>query len=228
MSAATPTADSVVVMIPLKLRLKWVDQMSTDVGLSHLAFRLGCLIGTHLNKCTGHTFVSAERLARLMRCSLRTVWSAISELKDLGYIVVTHRRGRGRSNEYWPAIEGVAIIEKRAAGCTASAAENVQLDVGKRAADYTDASPTGSLNPDINPRRARPSDGGARVFVSRSDPLWLPLERRLREERGRPVPLDQRGTDTGWWFSREWVEDLTSGTETDSAERASASQGSNK
>ncbi|WP_438275695.1 helix-turn-helix domain-containing protein [Nitrobacter sp.] len=107
-----------IILIPKQLRMEWTDVLALDAGISHAAFRVACVIGSHFNSTTGETFVTQDTVARVMGVSSRTVWSAIRELEECGYIIVRRRElgvrvsdgrrvngGKGAANVYLPAFE---------------------------------------------------------------------------------------------------------------------------
>lgn len=126
---------SEAILIPKKLRMEWTDAMALDKGLSHRAFRAGCIIGSHFNRRTGETYVTQATIARLMGCSNRTVWTALQELETKGYLIIERRDlgvrasdgrrvcgGKGVANVYRPAFERSQLVatssgEKLAARC---------------------------------------------------------------------------------------------------------------
>ena len=111
---ARPNAE--VLLIPESLRMAWTDYMALDASLPHCPFRIGCVIGSHINRQSGETFLSQETIARVMGVSLRTVWAGTSILEDRGYFIIKRREfapykgkrvagGRGVANIYVPSIE---------------------------------------------------------------------------------------------------------------------------
>ena len=106
-----------IILIPKQLRAEWTDVMAMDSGLSLLAFRVACVIGSHFNRHTGDTFISRETVADAIGYSLRSIVSAINELERRGYLIVRRRKlketpdgrayygGRGTANVYLPAFE---------------------------------------------------------------------------------------------------------------------------
>jgi hypothetical protein len=130
-SAAASSAETVgatksgsVILIPKQLRAEWMDVMALDARLSHTAFRVAGVIGSHFNKHSGRTFLTHETIARVMEVSERTVYGAIMELEALGYLIVKRREfgtvtrktaggevqvkvagGKGVANTYFPAFE---------------------------------------------------------------------------------------------------------------------------
>jgi AraC-like DNA-binding protein len=113
-----------VILIPKQLRAEWMDAMALDARLSNTAFRVAGIIGSHFNRHTGQTFLTVETIARVLSMSERTVFSAVKELEELGYLIVKRREfgtvtrktargeiqvkvagGRGVANTYLPAFE---------------------------------------------------------------------------------------------------------------------------
>lgn len=123
-AAPAGAASGEVVLIPKHLRMDWTDTLALDPELSHLAFRVAAVIGSHFNRHRGDTFVSQETLARVLAISPRSVWNAIAELERRGYLIVERRGpeadkrtrdgrrvcgGRGIANTYRPACGGQAV-----------------------------------------------------------------------------------------------------------------------
>lgn len=148
-----------VILIPARLRLGWIDVLAMDHRLSHVAFRVACVIGRHFNKRSGDTFIKNETIASVMGVSKRTVWTAIRDLEEAGYLIVERRElgrrqdgrrvagGRGAANEYKPGLERSQLsatkgAEKLAAICDHWWEERSQKRVTKVAA---------SCDPTLNP-----------------------------------------------------------------------------
>ncbi|MGY4411963.1 hypothetical protein ACVWW4_003699 [Bradyrhizobium sp. LB7.1] len=114
-----------VILIPKQLRAEWMDVMALDARVSHSAFRVAGVIGSHFNRHTGQTFLTHETIARVMGVSERTVFAAVEELEGLGFLLVKRRvfgtitrklkgggetqvrvaGGKGVANTYLPAFE---------------------------------------------------------------------------------------------------------------------------
>jgi hypothetical protein len=107
-----------VILIPKQLRMEWTDAMALDSNVTPIAFRVGCVIGSHINRRSGEAYPRQDTIARAAGCSERTVWTAISLLESLGYLIVKRREfaprktdgrkvagGRGVANTYLPAFE---------------------------------------------------------------------------------------------------------------------------
>lgn len=149
-----------VIIIPKQLRMEWTDTLALDRDLSHVAFRVACVIGMHFNNRSGDTFVSQETVARVMAISPRTVWGAIAELERAGYVIIARRElpshvretkdgrkivirgagGRGVANTYLPAFESSQVTatntgRKLAAQCDLWWKERSQNPASKVAAD---------------------------------------------------------------------------------------------
>ena len=121
--AATGKTGSVI-LIPKQLRAEWMDAMALDERLSNTGFRVAGIIGSHFNRHTGQTFLTVETIARVLNMSERTVFGAVKELEELGYLIVKRREfgtvtrktargdiqvkvagGKGVANTYLPAFE---------------------------------------------------------------------------------------------------------------------------
>jgi biotin operon repressor len=170
--AAQPPASADVIVMPKQLRMEWTDHLALDTELSHVAFRVGCVIGRHFNSKSGETFVKQETIARVMKVSARTVWNAVKELEDRGHLIIRRRElgkratdgrrvcgGRGVANTYLPAFERSQLAatnsgKKLAARCDLLWEERSQKPSSKVAAD---CDPTLSYFPSEsnNPSRAR-------------------------------------------------------------------------
>lgn len=114
---AKAAASADVILITKPLRMDWTDALALDARLSHVAFRVACIIGFHFNKNAGDTFVKQDTIARVAGLCPRTVRNAIGELETLGYILVRRRElgtradgrrvcgGKGIANTYLPALD---------------------------------------------------------------------------------------------------------------------------
>ena len=196
-----------VILLPKKLRAEWMDAMALDTELSNAAFRTGCVIGHHFNRHCGEVFIKQETIARIMGISDRTVWSAIKELEQRGYLAVKRRElgnrtsdgrrvcgGKGVANVYLPCFERSQITSskrgaKLAARCNLWWEERSQKSTSKVAADCdpTHDSPSGS-----NPSEVDHDLGEA--------------GERLRQRLGRDAFVS--------WFSKVIVESFEDGVVT--------------
>jgi hypothetical protein len=167
--AADKPTSADVILIPKQLRMEWTDVLALDSELSHVAFRVACVIGSHFNKHKGETYVSQETIARIMDVSERTVWTAIIELERRGYLLIQRREfgvrpsdgrrvcgGRGVANTYLPAFERSQVAatntgRKLAIHCDLIWKERSQKTVRKVAAD---CDPTLKLPTEANPTSA--------------------------------------------------------------------------
>lgn len=111
-----------VIVIPKQLRMEWTDAMAFDAALTPAAFRVGAVIGHHLNRQSGEAHPSQATLAALTGLSARGVRQAIAALEARGWLVVDRRElgtrasdgrrvcgGRGVANVYRPACGGAAV-----------------------------------------------------------------------------------------------------------------------
>lgn len=104
-----------VIILP-RDRLAWHKQMASDRGLSHVAFRVACIIGGYFNNRTGRTFVGYDRIAADLDIDRATVHRAIQQLtlgtsknpKGRGHLDVTSGGGRKIANEYRMILKTVA------------------------------------------------------------------------------------------------------------------------
>jgi DNA-binding Lrp family transcriptional regulator len=172
-----------VILIPKQLRAEWMDCMALDSTLSHVAFRGAGVIGSHFNRYTGKTFLSQETIARVMGVSERTVYAAIRELEDRGYLLVKRRElgtvsrktvsgeiqvkvagGKGVANTYFPAFQRSQLAAtnrgvKLATHCDLIWEQRSQKSAPKVA---TSCDPTLTPPSEENPSRARePSSADA-------------------------------------------------------------------
>ena len=102
--------------------------------LTDASRRVGWALLDFHNVKTGRCYPSYETLAKRSGLKLRATKSAVEQLVSLGYLHRSKGGGRGRANEYRPAIErvhdGAPFREKK--GCTATS-ERVHGDVRKGA-----------------------------------------------------------------------------------------------
>lgn len=161
-----------VILITKQLRMQWTDAMAVDAALSPTAFRVGCVIGSHLNKSSGDTFVKQETIADLLGVTKRTVQAAIGELEYRGWLIVERRQlgfradgrmvcgGKGVANTYRPAFQRTKLVatngnSKVAADCHLWQMQRWQSGASKVAAH---------CHPTLkNPSGSNPSRAGARA-----------------------------------------------------------------
>ncbi len=168
-AAASPKASGQVILIPKQLRMEWMDVLALDPDLSPTAYKVAGVLGYHFNRHRGDTFIKQETIARLMGLSERTVWGAIVELEQRGYLIVerrdlgtTTRRersgksttvrnagGKGVANTYVPAFQRSQVAatntgRKLAEYCDHYVAQRSQNPVAKVAVD---CEPTLKTNP---------------------------------------------------------------------------------
>jgi hypothetical protein len=102
-----------IITLSKQSRLEWIDVIALDTSVAPIALRVACVISTHFNRKRGDAFLSLKRIAKLTGLSERTVWTAISQLKQAGYLILKGRGTaleaevgqRGRANEYQPAFD---------------------------------------------------------------------------------------------------------------------------
>lgn len=85
-------------------KMAWIEQISRDAGLGHLAARVGVIIASHLNRETGEAFPGQERIASLIGASTRQVQRALKELSGRSHVAVEVRHGPNQSSRYRPLI----------------------------------------------------------------------------------------------------------------------------
>lgn len=166
-----------VILIPKQLRAEWMDCMALDSALSHVAFRVAGVIGSHFNRHTGRTFLSQETIARVVGVSQRTAFAAVRELEERGYLIVKRREfgtvsrktaageiiqvrvagGKGVANTYFPAFQRSQLAAtnrgvKLATHCDLIWEQRSQKPAAKLA---TSCDPTLTPSPKENPSRAR-------------------------------------------------------------------------
>ena len=88
-------------------RAAWADMLAGDARLSHIAVRVGIVIGGFFNSGSAETFVAQPTIAKHMGISERTIWEAVRELTKLGHLISQRGHGR-RSNTYGMPVERVA------------------------------------------------------------------------------------------------------------------------
>jgi hypothetical protein len=114
------------------------------------------VIGSHINKFSGETFVSQETIAQEMGVCERTAHTAIKEIEQKGYLIIKRRElgiinrrkkdgttmqiraagGRGIANIYVPAIDRTELrAQKLASRCELEEAKRSQKGTRKVAAD---------------------------------------------------------------------------------------------
>lgn len=85
-------------------KLAWIEQITRDPKLGHLAARVGVIIASHLNRETGEAFPGQERIASLTGASTRQVQRALKELAGRAHVAVEVRHGPNQSSRYRPLI----------------------------------------------------------------------------------------------------------------------------
>lgn len=115
-------ASAEVILIPKQLRMEWTDAIMLDPDLPPLAKVVAGVIGAHLNRHRGDTYLRQDTIADQLRLSLRAVQGAIGRLEAAGYLVIDRRElgqrasdgrrvcgGRGVANTYAPALDGTQV-----------------------------------------------------------------------------------------------------------------------
>lgn len=116
-------AGAEVILIPKQLRMEWTDLLALDSELSDLALRVAAVIGYHLNRHRGDTYVTQHTIAALTGRDVRTIRRAVEELERRGYLIVDRRDlgarksdgrkvsgGRGVANTYAPAVDRQQVL----------------------------------------------------------------------------------------------------------------------
>lgn len=110
-----------VILIPKQLRMEWTDVIMLDPALPPLAKVVAGVIGAHLNRHRGDTYLRQDTIADQLGLSLRAVQGAIGKLEVAGYLVIDRRElgqrgdgrrvcgGRGVANTYAPALDGTQV-----------------------------------------------------------------------------------------------------------------------
>jgi hypothetical protein len=81
-------------------KLKWLDQLSRDLSVSHAGFRLAYALSGHFNHDSGEAWPTQATLAAALGVSDRTVRTLTEELASQGYLSVKSGRGRHQSNRF--------------------------------------------------------------------------------------------------------------------------------
>ena len=188
-----------VVLIPKPLRAEWMDAIALDAKVSHAAFRVAGIIGSHFNSRTGKAFLRQDTIAGIMGASERTVWTAVKDLERTGYLLVQRRQigsvtrcrkdgttfevaiagAKGAANTYLPAFESSQVTatntgSKLAAHCEQYWAQSSQKPASKLA---TDCEPTLTSPSEKYPSRAREPSATASLGS-----LGAELEKRIAPE----------------------------------------------
>lgn len=196
MSPKTPASKTgTVILIPKQLRAEWMDVMALDARLSHTAFRVAGVVGSHFNKHSGRTFLTHETIARVMSVSERTAYAAIMELEVRGYLIVKRREfgtvtrrtaggdiqvkvagGKGVANTYLPAFERSQVAATNSGAKLAARCDLLWEERSQKAAPKvaTGCDPTLTSSSKKNPTPpAEPS------FVGELGPAGALLRQRL-------------------------------------------------
>jgi hypothetical protein len=211
-----------VILIPKLLRLDWVDVMALDPNLSDAAFRVACIIGWHLNKHHGDTFLKQSTIAQIWGKCDRTAWAATKEIERAGYLIIGRREfgvrsdgrkmygGRGAANSYRPALDRSQLSatdrgQKLAIRCEQFASAGSQ---NRASTIATNCEPTlaFSSSKKKNPSRARDDEPGATLRAAPvDDPRWHAVKRRLESRLGTDVVVSWFGHVTFRGVSEEVV-----------------------
>lgn len=79
---------------------RWLDAMAVDRAIGQMEYRVGGVLGAHMNSDSGETFVGRDTIADILGVNVKSVDRAIATLEAAGYLNVVRDRGRGRSNTY--------------------------------------------------------------------------------------------------------------------------------
>jgi hypothetical protein len=80
-------------------KLRWLDQLLADQGVSDGAFRLGYLLASrYINRRTRDSFCGQERLATDLDITARAVRKLLDQLVLRGHLLIAKTRGRGHIN----------------------------------------------------------------------------------------------------------------------------------
>jgi hypothetical protein len=118
-----------------RARLQAADNLRRNGHLTAAARLVGLEILACLNKTSGCAFPAEETIARRLGITVRTVRSAVAQLRKAGCISITRR---GRCNVYFPAFLNATIpekfsgIAKPALPALPPTAEKSDTDTGKR------------------------------------------------------------------------------------------------
>jgi hypothetical protein len=86
-------------------KFEWLDRVSVDRSVGSFAFRVAYLLSGYFNRTTGAAFPSQTTLAVRLGATVRGVQKALRELVEAGHLVVEEAAGRGRTNQYRPALQ---------------------------------------------------------------------------------------------------------------------------
>jgi hypothetical protein len=196
--AGAATKSGSVILIPKQLRAEWMDVMALDARLSHTAFRVAGVIGSHFNKHSGRTFLTHETIARVMGVSERTIYAAIVELEALGYLIVKRREfgtvtrktaggeiqvkvagGKGVANTYFPAFERSQVAATNSGSKLANRCDLLWEQRSRKTASKvaTDCDPTLTPSSKENPTPAKEPSGADAL-----GPLAAIIVHQLTEE----------------------------------------------
>jgi hypothetical protein len=199
---------SAEIVIPPSLRLRWIDAMVLDNGLSATAVRVACVIGMHFNNVDGQTFVSQRTIARRLDVTERTVQTATAELERCGWLLIG-RHDCGVRKDGRPVAGG-----KRHAALTEPKGRNLVF-----AKDEADFVPT--LKKDNLKTRAR----GLWVDEDSKDDRAVRAHRRRQGLVGTPMFVtNPESGRRGYWVPAELLQAATQRA-TNPPSRAETQQG---
>ena len=172
-----------VYLIPL-YRAAWSDMMANDVRLSHVAVRVGIIVGTYFNSGDASTFVGQNTIAKRLRISRRAVTTAIQSLVATGHLI--SKRGGRASNTYSMPVENVAaycaIYTKKMRSDLRNFTEDIaQNGVGNCAAGFVQTLSSSKIDNSTGPNNvSRLNPHGEKwqaVYARLSDGLGADLAR---------------------------------------------------
>jgi len=224
---------SAEIVIPPSLRLRWIDAMVLDNGLSATAVRVACVIGMHFNNVDGQTFVSQRTIARRLDVTERTVQTATAELERCGWLLIGRHDcgvrkdgrpvagGKRHANTYRPTLERTKYASsfasrKDEADCALTEPKGRNLVFAKDEADFV---PT--LKKDNSKTRAR----GLWVDEDSKDDRAVRAHRRRQGLVGTPMFVtNPESGRRGYWVPAELLQAATQRA-TNPPSRAETQQG---
>lgn len=120
------------------LKLKWMDQIETDLGLSDVAVRVGSAIRRHINKQTRRAWPRMETIANGLGRNERTVRDAVHALVRRQHLAVC-KRGSGNLNQYELVVNDLTVEARNIAEAAATAVSRKPKKVKELAARIDEA-----------------------------------------------------------------------------------------
>jgi hypothetical protein len=154
-----------------KTRSLWIEQMSRDHDLSHLAFRVAWVIANHINAKSMEAWPSIPMLAKWIGVSERTIIRAIDELISQDHIEAIRRKGK-RTRYRWKlnnseVVTSVSLVPEPSVVTTLTESSDIRCHTESSLEPSLEKKHKESLEPQIEaPQQAETPKGGRAEEIS--------------------------------------------------------------